>query len=180
MCNCSSSFFISLPVLDAPVRRPNSDNCSWIQHSIINCSWRSHVSIHQIYTLSCSKTRAPCYFGGKNLAFIGKFSCFKEKSSYNNFVSRLSSSLPNEKDVVQHQTVDNDTGELPRESDLIRVKGENDLTVTGSRGFKQTTTRSNLVAKQVISIQSALSLGFISQLWVDTTSVSSCYINHLF
>ncbi|KAG2329791.1 hypothetical protein Bca4012_020675 [Brassica carinata] len=31
-------------------------------------------------------------------------------------------------------------------------------------------TRSNLVAKQVISIQSALTLGFISQLWVDTTS----------
>ncbi|KAJ9694201.1 hypothetical protein PVL29_009938 [Vitis rotundifolia] len=30
--------------------------------------------------------------------------------------------------------------------------------------------RSNMLAKQVISIRSALSLGFVSQLWVDTTS----------
>ncbi|ESR42845.1 hypothetical protein KPL70_018096 [Citrus sinensis] len=34
----------------------------------------------------------------------------------------------------------------------------------------QVMRRSNLLAKQVISIQSAMSLGFVSQLWVDTTS----------
>ena len=72
-----------------------------------------------------------------------------------------------------HQTVGSDSVELPGESDLVRLVGDNDLSITGSRGFKQSTTRSNLVAKQVVSIQSALSLGFISQLWVDTTSVSS-------
>ncbi|XVF65962.1 hypothetical protein PTKIN_Ptkin09bG0292900 [Pterospermum kingtungense] len=35
---------------------------------------------------------------------------------------------------------------------------------------RQVMKRSNMVAKQVISIQSAQSLGFVSQLWVDTTS----------
>ncbi|KAL3654837.1 hypothetical protein CASFOL_000623 [Castilleja foliolosa] len=35
---------------------------------------------------------------------------------------------------------------------------------------RQTMRRSNVMAKQVISISSALSLGFISQLWVDTSS----------
>ncbi|XP_022722493.1 uncharacterized protein LOC111279731 [Durio zibethinus] len=35
---------------------------------------------------------------------------------------------------------------------------------------RQVMKRSNMVAKQVISIQSAQSLGFVSQLWVDTAS----------
>ncbi|XWS09519.1 hypothetical protein CRYUN_Cryun40dG0091500 [Craigia yunnanensis] len=35
---------------------------------------------------------------------------------------------------------------------------------------RQVMKRSNMVAKQVISIQSAQSLGFVSQLWVDTSS----------
>ncbi|KAK2981848.1 hypothetical protein RJ640_010365 [Escallonia rubra] len=38
------------------------------------------------------------------------------------------------------------------------------------RKGRQLTNRSSMMAKQVISIQSALSLGFISQLWVDTNS----------
>ncbi|XP_024981887.1 uncharacterized protein LOC112518431 [Cynara cardunculus var. scolymus] len=38
------------------------------------------------------------------------------------------------------------------------------------RKGKQLMKRSNVIAKQVISIQSALSLGFISQLWVDTNT----------
>lgn len=38
---------------------------------------------------------------------------------------------------------------------------------------RQLVRRSSILAKQVISIQSALSLGFVSQLWVNTTSVSS-------
>lgn len=75
-----------------------------------------------------------------------------------------------------HQTVESShSSVLENDSaELIRLESENDPRNTGSRGVKQMTTRSNLVAKQVISIQSALSLGFISQLWVDTTSVSFC------
>lgn len=40
----------------------------------------------------------------------------------------------------------------------------------GLRSGKQLMRRSNLLAKQVISVQSALCFGFISQLWVDTNS----------
>ncbi|XP_010244543.1 PREDICTED: uncharacterized protein LOC104588355 [Nelumbo nucifera] len=37
-------------------------------------------------------------------------------------------------------------------------------------GRRQVIKRSSMLAKQVISVQSALSLGFVSQLWVDTNS----------
>ncbi|MED6172677.1 hypothetical protein PIB30_052255 [Stylosanthes scabra] len=40
----------------------------------------------------------------------------------------------------------------------------------GIRRGKEVIRRSNLLAKQVISIRSALSLGFVTQLWVDTNS----------
>ncbi|KAK3444990.1 hypothetical protein EUGRSUZ_A00566 [Eucalyptus grandis] len=39
-----------------------------------------------------------------------------------------------------------------------------------ARGGRQVMRRSSMVAKQVISIESALGLGFVSQLWVDTLS----------
>ncbi|PON32106.1 PRC-barrel-like [Parasponia andersonii] len=40
----------------------------------------------------------------------------------------------------------------------------------GSRKGRHLMRRSSLLAKQVISIRTALTLGFVSQLWVDTTS----------
>ncbi|KAL8526441.1 hypothetical protein ACS0TY_015586 [Phlomoides rotata] len=43
-------------------------------------------------------------------------------------------------------------------------------TINGAKIRRQMLRRSNIMAKQVISIQSALSLGFVSQLWVDTSS----------
>uniref|UniRef100_A0A1D1Y818 Fanconi-associated nuclease 1 n=1 Tax=Anthurium amnicola TaxID=1678845 RepID=A0A1D1Y818_9ARAE len=42
--------------------------------------------------------------------------------------------------------------------------------VPGSRFGRRMLRRSSLLAKQVISVQSARSLGFISELWVDATS----------
>ncbi|KAL2330516.1 hypothetical protein Fmac_018097 [Flemingia macrophylla] len=79
-----------------------------------------------------------------------------------------------------------ETGSLPFdnvEDDLVSVQGdadgdvEDDLGENGNVGGKlrvrrgkQVVRRSNLLAKQVITIRSALSLGFVSQLWVDTTS----------
>lgn len=45
-----------------------------------------------------------------------------------------------------------------------------------NRPRRQMMKWSTMIAKQVISIQSALTLGFVSQLWVDTTSVSSLSI----
>uniref|UniRef100_A0A2N9FT64 PRC-barrel domain-containing protein n=1 Tax=Fagus sylvatica TaxID=28930 RepID=A0A2N9FT64_FAGSY len=53
------------------------------------------------------------------------------------------------------------------EKDLVEV-GESKERVGLKKG-RQLLRRSNLLAKQVISIRSALSLGFVSQLWVDTT-----------
>lgn len=68
-----------------------------------------------------------------------------------------------------------DSGTLPLrnagEGDLVQVegKGNGDLKM---RGGRQVMRRSSLMAKQVISMSSALSLGFVSQLWVDTATVS--------
>jgi hypothetical protein len=91
-----------------------------------------------------------------------------------------------ENDDKKSGKIENELGE----DDLIRVRGDgNDDDDDGVdlrkddkvekfggnlrlRKGKQVIRRSNLLAKQVISIQSALSLGFVSQLWVDTTSVS--------
>ncbi|KAF2306628.1 hypothetical protein GH714_019900 [Hevea brasiliensis] len=47
----------------------------------------------------------------------------------------------------------------------------------GLRRRRQVIRRSNMLAKQVISIHSALSLGFVSQIWVDTTSVRGFSFN---
>ncbi|KAF8093040.1 hypothetical protein N665_0392s0014 [Sinapis alba] len=171
MCNyCSSSFLLSLPVLDAPpVVRPTSYNFRRILHSITTSSGRrNHLSIHESTTLSSSQA---CCFGAQDSAFLRKFK-FKEKPSHK-FVTCSSSSLPSEgeeEDVGDSAHLGFLENDSPRDGDLIRQVGENDVINIGSKGFKQTMTRSNLVAKQVISIQSALSLGFISQLWVDTTS----------
>ncbi|CAL5335299.1 unnamed protein product [Camellia sinensis] len=56
-------------------------------------------------------------------------------------------------------------------SKLEELEQSNVGSIDARRG-RQLMKRSNLLAKQVISIQSALSLGFVSQLWVDTVSVS--------
>ncbi|WZZ40103.1 hypothetical protein YC2023_036362 [Brassica napus] len=170
MCNCSSSFLLSLPALDARLLRSTSYSFRRIQHSIITSSWRrrrNHLSIHEITILSSSQA---CYFSVQDSAFLRKFKS-KEKPS-GKFITCVSSSLPSEEEVDSSHLgfLENDSAESSRGGDLIQQVGENDLINIGSKGFKQTLTRSNLVAKQVISIQSALSLGFISQLWVDTTS----------
>lgn len=44
---------------------------------------------------------------------------------------------------------------------------------SGGRKRRQMARRSGLLAKQVISVSSARSLGFVSQLWVDAASVRS-------
>ncbi|CAF2123221.1 BnaA03g17880D [Brassica napus] len=170
MYNCSSSFLLSLPALDARLVRPTSYSLRRIQHSIITSSWRrrrNHLSIHEITILSSSQA---CCFGAQDSAFLRKFK-FNEKPS-GKFVNCLSSSLPSEEEVDSSHLgfLENDSAESPRDGGLIQQVSESGLINIGSKGFKQTLTRSNLVAKQVISIQSALSLGFISQLWVDTTS----------
>lgn len=72
---------------------------------------------------------------------------------------------------------DRDDGVDLRKDDQVEKFGGNKLRL---RRGKQVIRRSNLLAKQVISIDSALSLGFVSQLWVDTTSVSHKNNSRLF
>ncbi|CAJ1812206.1 unnamed protein product [Sphenostylis stenocarpa] len=62
-------------------------------------------------------------------------------------------------DGLKEDDYDDDQGENEKFGGKLKVR----------RG-KQVIRRSNLLAKQVISIRSALSMGFVSQLWVDTTS----------
>ncbi|KAF9680116.1 hypothetical protein SADUNF_Sadunf06G0086700 [Salix dunnii] len=68
-----------------------------------------------------------------------------------------------------------DGKDAKQEQDLIaveegsKVEKERNKLRNGRRG-KQVIKRSSILAKQVISIQSALSLGFVSQIWVDTKS----------
>ncbi|XP_039162764.1 uncharacterized protein LOC104452483 [Eucalyptus grandis] len=52
----------------------------------------------------------------------------------------------------------------------LRSKEESESKLR-ARGGRQVMRRSSMVVKQVISIESALGLGFVSQLWVDTLSV---------
>lgn len=63
------------------------------------------------------------------------------------------------------------------ERDLLEV-GEEIKGRVALRKGRQMVRRSNIVAKQVISIRSALSLGFVSELWVDTTSVSDDRVHY--
>lgn len=53
----------------------------------------------------------------------------------------------------------------------MESKGGELVGISGLRR-KDVLRRSTMLAKQVISMESALSLGFVSQLWVDTRSVS--------
>lgn len=59
-------------------------------------------------------------------------------------------------------------GDGDGEEGLVRESGN-----VGLKKGRQVVRRSSMLAKQVISIRSALCLGFVSQLWVDTNSVSS-------
>ncbi|KAH6832401.1 hypothetical protein C2S53_007261 [Perilla frutescens var. hirtella] len=64
--------------------------------------------------------------------------------------------------VKEDGDIDSEMEELERDN--------NRRTIDAARSRRQTMRRSNVMAKQVISIRSALSLGFVSQLWVDSSS----------
>ncbi|KAI7750727.1 hypothetical protein M8C21_013029 [Ambrosia artemisiifolia] len=66
-------------------------------------------------------------------------------------------------DLVEVEDLELKLGQLNDDDDDCKDK------VVRRKG-KQLMKRSNFIAKQVITIQSALSLGFVSQLWVDTNT----------
>lgn len=81
-----------------------------------------------------------------------------------------------EKVGMGSSTVENGREIVDLKEDKKSRKGEDENSVglerPRLRRGRQVLRRSNMLAKQVISIQSAVSLGFVSQLWVDTASVS--------
>lgn len=54
-----------------------------------------------------------------------------------------------------------------KDEDLVKIEMSDDVEL---RSGKQLLRRSNMIAKQVISVYSARTLGFVSQLWVDTNA----------
>ncbi|XP_048438845.1 uncharacterized protein LOC103939445 [Pyrus x bretschneideri] len=77
--------------------------------------------------------------------------------------NRKSNGSVKEENRVRMAGADGDR--LEKEENLKHIDEKVEL-----RKGRQVMRRSNILAKQVISIQSALSLGFVSQLWVNTNS----------
>ncbi|XP_050213212.1 uncharacterized protein LOC126664728 isoform X2 [Mercurialis annua] len=99
---------------------------------------------------------------------------FKDKEDENlKFESRIQS----DKEIDSTDLDILGVNEKVEEEDLVCVGERKEIEERGEvngrmrlRRGKQMIRRSNLLAKQVISIQSAVSLGFVSQIWVDTAS----------
>ncbi|TQD78311.1 hypothetical protein C1H46_036116 [Malus baccata] len=77
--------------------------------------------------------------------------------------NRKSNESVKEENRVRIEGTDGDA--LEKEENLKHIDEK-----VGLRKGRQVMRRSNILAKQVISIRSALSLGFVSQLWVNTNS----------
>lgn len=100
--------------------------------------------------------------------FIGFDDGYRRKS--NTFSSKVK--VKDDEDLIKIKIDDDDAGLRLKE---LEVRSSN-LSMSGrGRRRRQMMNRSNMIAKQVISIQSAISLGFVSQLWVDTNSVSEFF-----
>lgn len=78
--------------------------------------------------------------------------------------SQKDNKLVKEDDSAKPQGLDSKLEELERH----HCRGLDEV----AKSRRQMMRRSNIIAKQVVSISSALSLGYVSQLWVDTSSVS--------
>ncbi|PNX86696.1 hypothetical protein L195_g042777, partial [Trifolium pratense] len=97
-----------------------------------------------------------------SIPFVGRDEIDDDKRS-----GKIENELGDDEDDLIHRVRgDGNDGVDLRKDDKVEKFGGN----LRLRKRKQVIRRSNLLAKQVISIQSALSLGFVSQLWVDTTS----------
>ncbi|KAL5537840.1 hypothetical protein UlMin_044449 [Ulmus minor] len=139
---------------------------------------------------------APGVFGSENYGFRAELGFKEEGEKHFDFESNLREGKRNGRgrrardggdgmgsqgpELFELRGSEKGNGRLESE-DLVRVLDEDDDGVeevgrdnggVGLRGRRrrQMTRRSSLLAKQVISIGSALSLGFVSQLWVDANS----------
>ncbi|KAL7583033.1 hypothetical protein Lser_V15G42929 [Lactuca serriola] len=86
-----------------------------------------------------------------------------------------SDSFPFDTNLRENEGEQEDLVQIGETEDAVDGKSkelevDNNNQVKVIRKGKQLMKRSSVIAKQVISIRSALSLGFISQLWVDTNT----------
>ncbi|PWA61440.1 PRC-barrel-like protein [Artemisia annua] len=82
----------------------------------------------------------------------------KTQKTHFEFSKKVENLSENDEDLVKYGKSTVDFGDGKSENVKVVKKG------------KELVKRGNVIAKQVISIQSALSLGFVSQLWVDTNT----------
>ncbi|KAJ4832553.1 hypothetical protein Tsubulata_000116 [Turnera subulata] len=166
MCDCVASTHLSLPTIK-------------IRNSSYSTTNQTHYHPH-IHTKKSCRTRSL------------KLAAAAAKSSRNSdgelgFKEKERERLELEPEETGTKATDSgDLGFLEVEEGKREGRGEEDLVAVkedgavkieeGSRRAnrrrrgKQLIKRSNLLAKQVISIRSALSLGFVSQIWVDTAN----------
>ncbi|XP_076917740.1 uncharacterized protein LOC143577909 [Bidens hawaiensis] len=74
---------------------------------------------------------------------------------------------------MEYEEEEEDLVKIIREDCEVKLDDDVNNQVSGviiRKKGKEVMKRSNVIAKQVITIQSALSLGFVSQLWVDTNT----------
>lgn len=141
---------------------PSYSDCSFVKNGCIRSNFN----------------RSPFILGSEDNEFSAELG-FKENDE-NPF-----SLQKKRREVDQTGGVDKSSGsnikECVKPDNLIPVEGTEGDDISkkamgiGKLGFrrgKQVLRRSSFLAKQVISITSALSLGFVSQLWVDSTRVS--------
>ncbi|KDP21856.1 hypothetical protein JCGZ_00643 [Jatropha curcas] len=135
---------------------------------------RQHISSARNGRLKSATTRAnrnSRVLGSEGREFYGELG-FKEKGKEN---MEFEPMMPNDSpslDILELRD-EKESIEREKEEDFIRIADNvKDIEKVGLRRGRgrQLIRRSNILAKQVISIQSALSLGFVSQIWVDTIS----------
>ncbi|KAG6640329.1 uncharacterized protein LOC122279830 isoform X2 [Carya illinoinensis] len=162
MCDCLPSS--PLPFSLAKYRKSGLTTSAWRpQHEPIRYihAWKSP-------RLAISRCGNPSkVFESEDYESYDKLG-FKEKGENNSVSGEAASSAF---DFLELKGAKGNTRseESVEERDLLEVGEQINGRVAPRKG-RQMVRRSNMVAKQVISIRSALSLGFVSELWVDITS----------
>ncbi|KAB1200316.1 hypothetical protein CJ030_MR0G007651 [Morella rubra] len=164
MCDCLPSS--SLPFAATKYRKFGLTKSSWSPKNerIPNIQTRKTPSLTISHCINTGKAVGP-----EEYEPYGELG-FKEKGeSISGGGETASSGL----DFLELKGSKRNTGnqESVVERELVEVGGQLNGRVGQKKG-RQMVRRSNMVAKQVISIRTALSLGFVSELWVDTTAVS--------
>ncbi|KAD4584554.1 hypothetical protein R6Q59_036573 [Mikania micrantha] len=125
------------------------------------------------FSIKTSRNSNPSSSNSDQHQFLDELK-FKEKETKKTQFE-FNDNLDKETNFLQFEGEEEDLVKIRESQDEVDVKlGEFEVCKNNQvkvvRKGKQLMKRSNVIAKQVISIESAVSLGFISQLWVDTNT----------